>query len=198
MTEFPDDVLRARLSRLDPAGPTVPVDPATSPRAAELMEHAMQSTEIPPAMTSLSAARRRRRPLLLVAAATAAAAAVVVGFVAVGADGGSGGRGSEASPPPTTLTLSLPASDTTASCVPFGVAYLRQVPLAFAGTATDVGSDRVTLARYEHSSVALDAVEFHAGERYLVTATGGTVNECGFSGPATPQLEAAFTEAFGG
>jgi hypothetical protein len=214
MTEFPDDVLRARLSRLDPAGPTVPVDPATSPRAAELMEHAMQSTEIPPAMTSLSAARRRRRPLLLVAAATAAAAAAVVGFVVVGADGGPGGRGSEASPGPTTLTLSLPASDAAASCVVFDVEYLREMPLAFAGTATDVGSDRVTLdvdhwykggtadrvtlARYEHSSVALDAVEFHAGERYLVTATGGTVNECGFSGPATPQLEAAFTEAFGG
>ncbi len=37
---------------------------------------------------------------------------------------------------------------------------------------------------------------FRVGERYLVTATDGTVNGCGFSGPATPELERAFEEAF--
>ena len=47
-------------------------------------------------------------------------------------------------------------------------------------------------------SVALDGVEFVAGDDYLVTATDGVVNVCGFSGPATPELEASFEEAFGG
>ena len=46
--------------------------------------------------------------------------------------------------------------------------------------------------------MALDGVELVAGEEYLLTATDGVVNGCGFSGPSTPELEAAFDEAFGG
>jgi hypothetical protein len=42
-----------------------------------------------------------------------------------------------------------------------------------------------------------DGVEFVQGKRYLVTATNGTVNGCGFTGEATPELEKAFAEAFG-
>jgi len=86
--------------------------------------------------------------------------------------------------------------------------------VALAGTVTAVGADRVTLdvdrwyrggsaevvtiAVPVDSSAALDGVEFRDGERYLVTATDGTVNGCGFSGPADAQLERAFEEAFGG
>jgi hypothetical protein len=39
---------------------------------------------------------------------------------------------------------------------------------------------------------------FVAGQRYLVTATNETVNGCGFSGPATAELDAAYSEAFPG
>jgi hypothetical protein len=35
------------------------------------------------------------------------------------------------------------------------------------------------------------------GEQYLITATDGNVNYCGFSGPSTPELRSAFEEAFG-
>lgn len=209
MTECPDDVLRARLSRIDPAGPTVPVDPAASPRAAALRERAMQSTEPPPAVPILSAARHRRRPLLLIAAAAVAAAAAAVGFGVVSAGGGAPVDG------PTTLALTLPASDGAAgSCVAFEVATLRRLPMAFAGTVTATGeqvtldvdhwyrggdADRVTLTVPDtQRTAALDGVDFRSGERYLVAASDGIVDGCGYSGPATPQLEQAYGEAFGG
>lgn len=99
------------------------------------------------------------------------------------------------------------------SCVAFDVAILREMPVAFGGTvvATSAGSvtldvdrwykggsaDQVTIATPDGTtSVALDGVEFTQGARYLVTATDGNVNTCGFSGPATAELEKAFAEAF--
>lgn len=48
------------------------------------------------------------------------------------------------------------------------------------------------------TSAALDGVDFVVGDQYLVTATDGFVNGCGFSGPATSEFETAFTSAFGG
>jgi hypothetical protein len=41
-------------------------------------------------------------------------------------------------------------------------------------------------------------VEVVDGQRYLLTATDGTVNGCGFIGPASPELEHAFAQAFAG
>jgi hypothetical protein len=213
-----DAALRARLSRLDPAGPAVPVDPVTSPRAADLMERAMhtpelQSTDLEPAV-DLAAARRRRRPSVWLAAAVAAAAAVIVlGVVVLG--GGSGPAGTPEKEA-TTLALTLPDSSGAAgSCIQFDVAFLREMPVAFAGTVSGIDERQVTLdvdrwyrggdadvvtlaVPGQQSSAALDGVDFRSGERYLVTATDGTVNGCGFSGPATPDLERAFDEAFGG
>jgi hypothetical protein len=100
------------------------------------------------------------------------------------------------------------------SCVQFDVQFLREMPVALAGTVTalhpgqvtlDVdrwyrggSADRVTIAVQVNNSAALDGVDFREGERYLLTATDGTVNGCGFSGPASAELESAFTEAFGG
>ncbi len=88
------------------------------------------------------------------------------------------------------------------------------MPVALAGTVTEVqpeqvtvdvdrwyrggDADVVTIAVQSGNSVALDGVDFRQGERYLITATDGTVNGCGFSGPATPDLEQAFDQAFGG
>jgi hypothetical protein len=213
MTDPSDEVLRARLARIDPAGPSVPVDPATSPRAADLMERAMQNTDLAP-VEHLTPQRRRRRGRVLWSAAAAAvvAAAVVLGVVLLGGTGGSGGGGSDE---PTTLALNLPPSNVASSCIQFDVAFLREMPVAFAGTVTAIDEQQVTLdvdRWYKggdadvvtvsvpdgQTSVALDGVDFRSGERYLVTATDGTVNGCGFSGPATPELEQAYGEAFGG
>lgn len=204
MTEPADERLRTRLSRIDPVGTQVPVDPATSPRAIELMEHVMQLTE---SSSPVETRPRRRRPVLWGAAAALAASAA--GILVV--DG-------PASEPPdrsSTLALSLPTPDVMGSCVQFEVAFLRNMPVAFAGTVTAADAEQVTLDVQRwytggdaervtiavpdgQSSAALDGVDFRPGERYLVTATDGTVNGCGFSGPATAELEDAYEEAFGG
>lgn len=200
-----DDVLRARLARLDPMPPTVPVDLPTSPRAHELLERAMLTTEPTPDTTAPSA---WRRPAALAAAAAAVVALGVGGLVAAG-DNGSATR-----KPPSTLALRLPDAAggvSMGSCIRFDVAILRDMPLAFGGTVTAVDGDSVTLD-VDHwykggsadvvtlattgQSVALDGVEFTQGTRYLVAATDGVVNSCGYTGEATPDLAKAFDEAF--
>jgi hypothetical protein len=210
MTDIPDDDLRARLSRLDPAPAGVPVDPVTSPRAQELVERAMSTpVQIPDTPSAPDELSRRRRPWLLVAAAAAVLVAVVGGFLVLGNRPGSDGGGQ-----PSTLALELPPGDVAMSCVQFDVQILRDMPVALAGTVTaleparvslDVdrwykggSADRVTIAVPVNNSAALDGVDFREGERYLLTATDGTVNGCGFSGPASAELESAYAEAFGG
>ena len=42
----------------------------------------------------------------------------------------------------------------------------------------------------------IGGVTFEPGQQYLITATDGVVNYCGFSGPATPELQALFDQAF--
>jgi hypothetical protein len=200
----PDDELRARLRRLDPAG-DLPVDPVTSPRAASSMERAVQTVEPSPVPRTL-----RRTRLLAGAAVLGAAAAVTAGVLLTGAD-------EEPAPAdePSTLVLDLPASDATASCLPFDVATLAGMSPAFAGTVVEVDEDsvlldvdrwyaggdaeRVELAARGGDAVALGyGIDFLQGERYLVTAAQGTVNGCGYSGPATPEFEQSFDEAFAG
>ena len=209
MTDMSDDQLRSRLSRLDPAPAGSPVDPVTSLRASELMERAMQTTDTPAPADELGSRRRRHRSLLLVAAAVVLVALVGGGLL----------LGSDDAPireeAPTTLALELPPSDVAASCIMFDVQILAAAEVALAATATAVEAERVTLdvdrwyrggnadtvtiaVPGQDTSAALDGVDFRVGERYLVTATNGTVNGCGFSGPATPELERAFEEAFAG
>jgi hypothetical protein len=219
MTDMSDDELRARLSRLDPVPAGSPVDPVTSPRAQELVERAMQTPEtqtVPTPDPTDELAARRRRPWLIPLVAAALLAAVV-GTVVVLSGGGrvgdtSGGDAATAQEP-TTLDLSLPPSNVANSCVVFDVEFLAEVPVALAGTVTAVeprrvtlevdrwyrggDADVVTIGVQDGNSVALDGVDFREGERYLVTATNGVINGCGFSGPATPELEQAFEQAFG-
>lgn len=122
--------------------------------------------------------------------------------------------------PPGAVALTVPGSNGTVnpSCVQFDVNFLREMPVALAGTVTSVSDARVTLNanRWYHgsedqqlarvvtlavpggqTSVALDGVDSTEGQKYLLAATDGTVNGCGFSGPAHPQLEAAYDQAFG-
>jgi hypothetical protein len=203
----PDDDLRARLRRLDPAGDQ-PVDPVSSPRAAASVERAMQTLE-PPATSSRPSRPSRRTRLLAAAAGMGAAAAVTAGVLLTG--GGEEPRPADA---PTTLVLDLPAADTMASCAIFDIAMLAEMSPAFAGTVVEADgdsvllevdrwyaggdADRVELAARGGDAVALGyGVDFAQGERYLVTASQGTVNGCGYSGPATPEFERSFEEAFG-
>jgi hypothetical protein len=212
MTDMSDDELRTRLSRLDPAPAGSPVDPVTSPRAQELVERAMQTpeTQTVPKTTDELAARRRRPWLLPLAAAVLAIAVVGAVFAFSGGGGAGDAPGGE---DPSTLALDLPPSDVAGSCLVFDVQFLAETPVAFAGTVTSIDGEQVTLdvdrwyrggdadlvtvaLADGQTSAALDGVDFSEGERYLVSATDGTVNGCGFSGPAEPQLEQAFEQAF--
>jgi hypothetical protein len=53
---------------------------------------------------------------------------------------------------------------------------------------TNAGPDMVAL---------LGATEFTVGQDYLVSASEGGVSVCGFTGPASPELQAAYDQAFG-
>ena len=160
----------------------------------------------PNTTASTSTSNPGQRRLWLAAAATVVAVAGVVVLAAGGGD-----ETPVASGPP--LELSLGASDTMASCLPVSAETLADMPVAFAGTATDVEAETVTLTVDEwyaggyagtvvlHSQSGMEALidgfAFAEGAEYLVSATEGTVNFCGFSGPATGELRAIYDEAFG-
>ena len=110
------------------------------------------------------------------------------------------------------LELSLGQGDALASCMPFEVDVLADMSPAFAGTATAVNGDLVTLdidhwySDGDQTSATLSApagmqaliagFDFEVGEQYLITAAGTNVNYCGYSGLATPEMTAAFEQAF--
>ena len=152
-----------------------------------------------------SVRRSRRLPMLAVVGGVAAVA--VVGVLLVTNQAAPGGEAGA-------LELRLPdTGGAMASCLPFTVEYLAEMSPAFAGTVTEVDGDRALLSvdRWyaggsapevavtvpDGAHIALNGViDFREGEQYLITAEGGTVNLCGYSGEATPELEAAFEAAF--
>jgi hypothetical protein len=201
------DDLRQRLARLDPLQPeTIPADPPDS-----LLEQIMAiTTNVPtppapgPAPAPSGRATRRVWPVLVAAAAAVALFVGVAGVVLSGDD--------PAEPP---LVLGLPdGGGALASCLPFDVAVLAQMPLAFEGRAVEVtdgpvtldvtrwyrGGDatQVTLAAMPDAVALIDGIDFVAGGDYLITATDGQVNFCGYSTPATDEMRAAFASAFPG
>ncbi|MDH5521366.1 MAG: hypothetical protein OEZ14_12630 [Acidimicrobiia bacterium] len=114
-----------------------------------------------------------------------------------------------------TLELDLGESNAMASCLPVDAATLSQMAPAFQGTVTAVEGETITLdvdtwyAGVEeadtvqlHAEQGLEAliggIDFQVGEPYLITAANGTINYCGYSGPADPTLTALFDEAFAG
>jgi hypothetical protein len=169
------------------------------------MERVMSTTTHLTTPPSGARAPKRWVPAL----ATLVVAAVAVGVFTFG------GRGTDPVPvagPP--LELSLGDSNVLASCIVFDVAILRDMPMAFEGTVTAVDGARGTLT-VDHWYKGGDAAEvvltgesedmvsligafpLEVGSSYLVTATDGSVNFCGYSGPATPELRGYFEEAFG-
>jgi hypothetical protein len=205
-----DEDLRDRLARLDPAL-RVTVPTRDDPAVASLVEAIMTMTvEDERAHAPRGPGRARWGVGVAVVGAAAAAALAVVLLVA---------NGDEDEPREartTELALALPSPLVMASCVPFDVTTLADMSTAFAGTVTEVSGTEVVLTvdrwfrpadeaagvvrlglAEPNTSAMLDGVEFTAGQRYLVTAANGTVNGCGFTTVATPEVEAVFEEAFG-
>lgn len=145
-------------------------------------------------------------------AALAVIAAIVVAIVVVLNDGDSSTPAASSVAP---LELDAGAGDAMASCMPLDPAILAPMAPAFAATVTavdgeavtlqvdrwyagDTGADTVLLHAPAGMEALIGGIAFEAGQQYLITATDGVVNYCGFSGPATPELQAAFDTAFGG
>lgn len=199
-----EDELRDRLGRLDPVPDDVPVEPMTTPSSHARLEQIMNTPVSPPTERPATQPSRNR---WLIAAAAALVILVVAGFAIanLGDDADDVADG-----PP--LVLELGADDPMASCMVPDATILADMSPAFAATATSVDGEIVTLtvdrwyaggdaATVElHAQPGLEALiagfSFEPGEQYLVTASNGTVNFCGYSGPATPELQALFDEAF--
>ena len=199
-----NDELRQRLAALDPMRSGEPVTPVTSESARNLLEAIMSTPDQTPST--------RNRWLAITGAAAVLVAAVAIGI------GITGGGDTQASPttvaeqpgPPVTLTAS--GDDLMASCIRFSVEELANAPLAFEGTVTAVDGPNVSL-QVDHwyrggeaATVELVApqgmealiggMQFTVGDQYLISAYDGNVNYCGYSGPSTAELRAAFDEAF--
>lgn len=199
--EGPDGAEAMLLQRMQTADPARTFHPADS-WMPDLMEAAMSTTPV-----ESKSSLRRWAPAI-----AAAASVAVLGGTAYAVLGGSDPAGSPGS---TVTMLAMPAGSGTSmnSCLPFDAQYLRDMPVALSGTATKVGDDGVTLdvdrwyaggdadvvrlANYDVSTVSLDGFLFEPGSRYLIAATEGTVNLCGFSGPWSQDLADAYDEAFG-
>ncbi len=194
------DQLRERLARLDPMHPGVSIDPVSRDLLEEIMSTPV--TEQP----ETGPEQKSNRWLIGIAAAAALVLAVG-GVIAL--------TGDDADPiaagPP--LELNAAGEDPMAMCIVFSVEELAKAPLAFEGTATSVEGDTVTLTvdqwfkGGDAGQVILNApqgmealiagIPFEVGGQYLITAYDGNVNYCGFSGPSTPELRAAYEQAFG-
>lgn len=188
------DELRDRLARIDPdlsqGGNRAAQEPPQ-----ELLEIIMSTP------TTETAPRNLKGRWLAVAAVAAAFVAVI------------GLSGTLDGSDPTTLALTAGADDPMASCIVFSPEELERVgEIAFGGTVVSVEGetitldadvwfrgeefDQVTLTAQQGMEALIGGVPFEVGERYLISAQAGTVNYCGFSGPATPDYENAFETAF--
>ena len=192
-----DKELRIRIQKLDPMSSGVETRSVQDESSRQMLEAIMEQ----PISGTGSQAGRRMQWFM----AAAAVVAVALGSFAVF------GGTTPASPP---LQLALGESNAMSSCIVVSADILRDMPVAFEGTATSVEGEIVTLSvdkwftAGDATTVDLTApaglqaliggIDFEVGSKYLIAATDGTVNYCGYSDLATPELRAIYNEAFPG
>ena len=173
--------------------------PETNPRRPE-------ETSLPGRSTS-GAESSSRTPWFIAAAAVAVVIVAIGGLLALRS-------GSDAPMGADPLELTAAPFDAAASCIVPSADVLAPVEVAFAGTVTAIDGETITLtvdrwyAGGDTGTVIVTApaglealtgsVPWVEGGSFLVSATGGVVNYCGLSGPATPELQRLFDDAFGG
>jgi hypothetical protein len=192
------DDIRDLVQSVDPMHARAPVEPVTAKSSRDRLEHIMRTS-----IDQRPSVRRHRGGPVRAAAVLAGALVLVVGFwLFTRADA------------PAPLELALPGSGPTASCLPVSPGTLADLPVAFEGTVRSIegatvvlgvdtwyrggDAERVALQAITDMDITVNPIDFQIGGRYLITATGGRVNYCGYSAPATPALRAMFEEAFGG
>jgi hypothetical protein len=198
-----DDDLMARLRAADPASSLPPADPD---RVDHLLEAAMSDTTTRTTETRENGTHDRS-PLtwLVAAAAVLIAASGVLALLH---------RDHDTTPTAVATVTQLGLTTSQPRCELPGPDVLRLQTVAFRGTVTSLDAGTATF-RVEHwfkggptdlARVAapparlaplVSAAKLHVGGSYLVSAQGGNVTECGFSGPATGQRAALYRQAFG-
>jgi len=217
--EFDEDPrLRAILGQADPARSLTPADPQG---LARLLEDTMNDAAETAGTTSGATPVRQRGPLTWLAGAAAVAIVAGGGFAIASSMGGDDGTVDQAAGDPTTpsattepTVVTLQAPSLAAKCAMPTPELLSQFDTAFAGTVTAIDGDVVTLTPTEmFMGPSADEIEivgatpdlrmlggqvtFEVGQTYYVSATGGQVSACGFSGSATDsQLEQLYDLAF--
>jgi hypothetical protein len=212
-----DDPLRDRIARLDPAADHA-TDPITSATAHALLEEIMNTPLIDTEPIQQPAPEpRRKRWALPTLVAAAAVVAIGVGVIVVA--NGSGDDQVADAPPATVapgklkvLELTAPGDNVAQMCIQISPELLADMQVAFKGTVQTSengivtltidqaykGTDAqvATLVAPEGMEALIGGLTFEPGQQYLITATDGVVNYCGFSGPVSPELQALFDAAF--
>lgn len=206
------DELRKRLRRINPMGPDVETRPVSEAR--EMMEHVMSTdTNHRESPTRHRNGDRQERSPVLGAAGSTVALPRVLAPLAAGIAAAALAAFSLLGGGPEPLTLSAGDADPAlASCLPFSEDILAEMPVAFEGTVTGVDGDTLTLdvvqwyTGGEADEVIITAplgmealiggIPFEEGGAYLITATDGVVNYCGYTAVATPELREVFASAF--
>ncbi|WP_028650391.1 hypothetical protein [Nocardioides halotolerans] len=221
-----DDELRALLRGGDPAGSLSPADPAALAMLLEDIMSADLDVRPVDEGDRATGTRGRNPLAWLVAAAAVAAIAAVGGFAISGlGDNGGDADSPVAGPGPSVVapdhgaplagqTTDLTVGGAGTKCVAEPTAaMLAQYDQAFEGTVTSIEGDTVTLEATDvyqgevGETVQVQApagpfqtmiqqVKFEVGGTYLVSAWQGAVSMCGFSGPASGDLQKLYTEAF--
>jgi hypothetical protein len=156
--------------------------------------------------TQHASPRRGRRYAAVLAAFGAIGLAIAIALLSGAWPSGSSAAAEEP------LQLSLGEGAALSSCIRIDAAILGEMPMAFEGTVTAYEHEQVTLTvdRWFKGGDALTVVlaappgmrgltggiDFTVGRQYLISASDGTVNYCGFSGPSDPELSALFEAAF--
>jgi hypothetical protein len=220
-----DDGLRALLAAADPAHALAPADPAgLSALLEDLMSHDTQARTEPELGSRMTGTHGRNPLTWLVAAAAVVMIAGVgaFGLSRMNDDGPAVEAGDNPARSSSTTDTTDAGPAVTELGAPPAVAAKCAVPTAkmlatqeqaFAGTVTAIEGDTVTLststvytgevgeqvqvtAPSAELHALLDAVRFEVGRDYLVSASGGVVSVCSFSGPASPGLQRLYEQAF--
>lgn len=164
--------------------------------------------ETPGSTGSRGAHHRAGRRNWIFGGAGLGTAAAVAAIIALSSGGGT-------TPSRSTVELDLATDDIMASCLPVSPELLVDMDIVFAGTVQSVDGETITLdvSRWYAGGDAdlavltapagmealIGGISFEAGGTYLVSATAdGTVNYCGYTGAATPELQAIYDAAFPG
>lgn len=162
--------------------------------------------------TNVRSLEPRRKRWTLAALGAAAAGALALAGAAVGGVF-DGGEPNLADADPTVLELSGGDVDPMmTSCLAVDATIVAQSPIAFRGVVDTIAGDTVTLTVDEWyqggdadvvtitaplgMEALIGGIAFEPGQAYLVSAYDGVVSYCGLSGPASPELQQMYDDAF--